>query len=320
MNRWNSKRIAFVSILIAMSISFVIIGAQAAALSSLPSFKLSLAGLPIKIVGYLFGPITGFLTGFITDLLSFLFIPAFYYPVYSVALGVSGAFPGLIAIFFNYCYERLSKENVIKSLKTKQIIIKHEIHLLDFGNENNPKMVEKLNKKLDKIENKISKLNLSNQEKYQMDFAFYFGMAIILILMICITTIIILVISQEEINNYFADKGVLKLFSNKSLFSGIIWVGLGTSLILLLICRFKMKPQNFLTFTPILIFVILTEYVNLPIIAFADEHTINVTFIASFIASLIMSPIKIWFNLIIINFAIKITLPLIRKKTFNGYI
>ncbi|MDK2819217.1 MAG: ECF transporter S component, partial [Mycoplasmataceae bacterium] len=84
MKSWNSKRIAFIAILIATSIAFVVIGAQAAAISSLPAFKLSLAGLPVKIAGFLFGPLTGFIIGFTTDIMTFLFVPVFYNPMYSL--------------------------------------------------------------------------------------------------------------------------------------------------------------------------------------------------------------------------------------------
>ena len=104
-----------------MSISFVIIGTRFVAITSFPSFKLSLAGLPIKIISFIFGPIIGFITGFTTDIISFIFMPAFYFPLYSVALGVSGMLPGLSAIFFNYFYKKLSKTNAIKRNNMKLI-------------------------------------------------------------------------------------------------------------------------------------------------------------------------------------------------------
>ncbi|MGL5732761.1 MAG: ECF transporter S component, partial [Metamycoplasmataceae bacterium] len=100
MKRWNSKKIAFIAILIATSIAFVVIGAQAAAISSLPSLKLSLAGLPVKITGYLFGPLIGFAIGFITDIMTFLFVPIFYNPIYSVVLAITGLIPGIFAWFY----------------------------------------------------------------------------------------------------------------------------------------------------------------------------------------------------------------------------
>ena len=118
MRKWNSKRIAFISILIAMSISFVIIGAQAFAISSFPSFKLSLVGLPVKIVGFLFGPLIGLLVGITTDILSFVFVPIFYHPLYSLALGITGMLPGFFSLIFRFVYKQTSDEYKICLLYT----------------------------------------------------------------------------------------------------------------------------------------------------------------------------------------------------------
>lgn len=318
MNKWDSKRIAFVSILIAMSISFVIIGAHAVALSSLPSIKLSLAGLPIKIVGFLFGPISGLLVGIVTDILSFVFVPIFYYPVYSLALGISGMLPGISASFFNYFYKKTKKDNLIIKLNKKSILINHNLKMAIL--ENNNSKIEKLTNKLNKLNAKIDKVKNWDKEYNQINFAFYSGIVLILFSLIIITIITWISIPQGSIDDYFKDKKFLSFLKNKIYYLALIWIGLGLTAILFVVGRFKMKEQTFLRFIPIAIFVVLTEYINLPVVAYADLKTINIDFIVSYISSLLTSPIKIWMNLIIISFAIKIVMPLIEKKTFNGYV
>lgn len=316
MNKWNSKRIAFISILIAMSISFVIIGTRFAGITSFPSFKLSIAGLPIKIIGFIFGPIIGFIIGFITDIISFVFIPAFYYPLYSIALGVSGMVPGLAAIFFNYFYKKVSKENSIKKINNKKMLIYYEMKLALSKNQNT--IYKKYKNKYQKLENKIDLIKSWNVEKYQLNLGLFSSLAILAIVLIGLVSLFIF-IPQESIDAVFKDKGILRLISDKKIFITIIALGIVTSMSTLVIARFKMKEKSFLEFVPIVTFVILTEYINIPIIAFADFKSLKIPFVASMIASLATSIIKIWFNLVIITFAIKIVLPLINKKTFNGY-
>lgn len=316
MNKWNSKRIAFISILIAMSISFVIIGTRFAGITSFPSLKLSIAGLPIKIIGFIFGPVIGFIIGFTTDIISFIFIPAFYYPLYSVALGVSGMLPGLAAVFFNYFYQRFSKENVIKKINNKKILVFYKMKIA-LTQKNNQQYI-KYESKYQHFENKIIKITFWKTEKYQLNFGLISSLLVLTIVLLALGSIFIS-IPQESINNIFQDKGILKLISNKKIFIVIIALGIMTSMLILAIARFKMKEKSFLEFVPIVIFVILTEYINIPIIAFADYKSLKIDFVASMIASLATSILKIWFNLVIITFAIKIVLPLINKKTFNGY-
>ena len=316
MNKWDSKRIAFISILIAMSISFVIIGTRFAALSSFPSFKLSLAGLPIKIIGFIFGPVVGFIIGFTTDVISFVFMPSFYFPLYSVALGISGMLPGISAMAFNYFYKFFSKENVLRRMNAKRVFALHKLRL-ELVNQNTTK-VNTAEKKYQAINEKIDKISAWQKEKYQLNFGLISSTTILTsVLFALIITFIF--IPQEIINNSFDDKGILKLLTNKSIFITIVSLGIVTCLIALLIGRFKMKSENYLKFVPIVVFVVFTEYLNIPTIAYADYCALKIDFIASMIGSLATSILKIWFNLVIIYFAIKIVMPLITKKTFNGY-
>lgn len=316
MNKWDSKKIAFISILIAMSISFVIIGTRLAALTSFPSIKLSMAGLPIKIIGFTFGPVVGFIIGFITDIISFVFMPAFYFPLYSVALGVSGMLPGVFAILFNCVYKCYSKEKIIHKLNNKKIYLLYKLRLAQARDEKSH--IEKINKKYKALSKKIDKIKTWSKEKYQLNFGLIWSFTILLFVLFLILSIFI-TIPQEKINEVFEDKGILKLISNKNIFIVVIAGGIVTCLITLIITRFLMKPNNYLKFIPVVVFVVITEYVNIPIIAYADQKALKFDFIASIISSLATSFIKIWFNMAIISFALRVVLPLINKKTFNGY-
>ncbi len=95
--KWTNKKIALVAILIAASVSFVIIGSRLAAITTFPSFKIAFAGLPVKITGYLFGPLIGAITGVVSDLLSFAMLPSYYHFLYTLIMAVSGFVPGVVA-------------------------------------------------------------------------------------------------------------------------------------------------------------------------------------------------------------------------------
>lgn len=317
MNKWDSKRIAFISILIAMSISFVIIGTRFAALSSFPNIKLSLAGLPIKIIGYIFGPIIGFIIGFVTDVISFIFIPTFYYPLYSIALGISGMVPGIVAIFFNYFYKKRSKKEILKKLFLRKSFLQMSIKLFEL--KNLPKQAKKNNKKYIKILKKIDKIESWTKEKSQLNFLLIVGLTILLIVMIFLNLIFIL-IPQQIINDAIENQKILQLISKKELFIMIITIEILICALTLIIFRLKSKNEKtFLQYTIIVVFVVITEYVNIPIIAYADLKSLKINFLTSIITSLASSVIKILFNLLIISFTIKIVLPLINKKTVNTY-
>jgi hypothetical protein len=39
-----------------------------------------------------------------------------------------------------------------------------------------------------------------------------------------------------------------------------------------------MKPHNYIKMVPLLMFIVLTEFVNIPLIALADEATVGINF------------------------------------------
>ncbi len=119
--KWTNKKIAYVSILVAASVAFVIIGSRLAAITTFPSFKIAFGGLPIKITGYLFGPLIGAITGLIADILSFAMLPTYYHPLYSLIMAMAGFIPGVV-MWVMVRKKRTMNTHFIVSLTTLLII------------------------------------------------------------------------------------------------------------------------------------------------------------------------------------------------------
>lgn len=117
---WNIRRIAFVSILIATSVSFILIFSSVVPIAALPSFKLTLGGLPIKLTGYIFGPLIGLVVGLASDLISFMFRPTFIHYWYSLAFAMVGMVPGIIGYIYN---RRWRSKKVVDNLFARKYIV-----------------------------------------------------------------------------------------------------------------------------------------------------------------------------------------------------
>lgn len=314
MNKWTSKKIAFIAVLIATSIAFVVIGAQLAAISSLPSLKLSLAGLPVKISGYLFGPIVGLVIGFTTDILTFLFVPTFYHPLYSVALAISGFIPGVFAYLYqNKINKRFSKEEKIKQIKLKNVLLQYKA--LTSTKE---KYKLKLDSKIYKNNNKIGILNAIDISKTTVN-ANFFTCLILISVAFVFALVALTYIPSESLKEAMGSSKYLSFLTLKINFYIFLMVGFIVIYAFVVFAYFKFKKDTFLKFVPIFLFIIYTEFINLPIVAKADEASLNIGFMTSLVGSFAISPIKIWFNLIIITFATKIVTPLIRNKQGNSF-
>ena len=98
---WTNKKISYVGILIAASVVFVLVGSMLFAITALPSFKIAFGGVPVKITGFIFGPLVGALTGVIADLLSFVYLPTYYHVGYTLMMGLAGFIPGIIKMAFH---------------------------------------------------------------------------------------------------------------------------------------------------------------------------------------------------------------------------
>ncbi|MGL5617881.1 MAG: hypothetical protein ACRCWU_02355 [Metamycoplasmataceae bacterium] len=318
MKRWNSKKIAFIAILIATSIAFVVIGAQAAAISSLPNLKLSLAGLPVKITGFLFGPLIGFAIGFITDIMTFLFVPVFYNPIYSLVLAISGMIPGIFAWFyFIKCNPMFTNNNQIKKLNIKKIELNHKL-ILEYNKDLKSQRAKRILEKITKLDNKIAVLNNENtKETRALNFNLISSVVFTLIIAGVFTVFLSKFLTVELLTSAFGD---IEFLHKPIVFMVFVWVGFSFIIGFLIVCRFAMKSSNYIKMVPLLMFIVLTEFINMPLISMADESTVGINFWVSFLASFASSPIKIWMNLLIISFATKIVTPLIMGKQTNSYI
>lgn len=99
---WTNRKIAFVSILIATSVAFTLIMTTVVPPLIWPSLRIAVGGLPVKITGYIFGPIVGGLTGAVSDLLTFAFRPTYFHYGYILSLVLMGVIPGI----FGYIMQR----------------------------------------------------------------------------------------------------------------------------------------------------------------------------------------------------------------------
>lgn len=104
---WTNRKIAFVSILIATSVAFTLIMTTVVPPLIWPSLRIAVGGLPVKITGYIFGPIVGGLTGAVSDLLTFAFRPTYFHYGYILSLIMMGVVPGV----FGYIMERRWRSN-----------------------------------------------------------------------------------------------------------------------------------------------------------------------------------------------------------------
>lgn len=314
MGQWTPKKIAFISVLIATSIAFVVIGAQMAAISSLPSIKLSLAGLPVKISGYLFGPIIGFVIGFTTDILTFLFVPTFYHPLYSLALAISGILPGIFALIFHkFINKKFVKDEKIRRIKIKNVFLRHKIVISE-----SLKKIEKLESKINKNKTLIQKIEKQKKDPILLNVNLFFAFLFISFVYVG-SLIFIWFIPKTLLEQAFEKREYLSFLANKTMFMLVMTIGFALIYIYLIVTRFKMKQDSFIKMVPIMTFIVFTEFINLPIVALADQFSLGINFSISLIGSFVLSPVKIWFNLIIISFATKIVSPLILNKEKNSF-
>lgn len=261
---WSNKKIAFVAILIATSVAFILLFARTAPITSIPSMKLMAGGLPIKLTGYIFGPLIGVVTGIIADLISFAIVPTFIHWWYMLAFALAGAIPGVVAFFMHRRWK--------------------------FKGPSNPA-----------DETKINSIN------------FIFTLVVLLLVAGALVGF-----TMYQSDAVFEHQ---KLIKNRYVFLAITLVGSGTMFIGVFIFRFVLKPKTFNAILPIIVFSSIMEIVNTPLIALGDQAVFGLhdDFITVLTAHFMLSPVKIWVNLIIIFFAYKIVSPLIFNKTGNGW-
>lgn len=310
-SRWSIRKITFIGILIAISVVFLVILATLVPIASIPSYKISVIGLPVKITGFIFGPIVGGIVGLISDLLAFLFVPNIYNPLYTLATMVDGIIAGIIGWLFlkvfKYYFGGRFRDSVyeLKIVKLEKKMIEAKIN--NWSEE-----------KIAKLENKIIYFN-ENRKKIRVlgtknILLNFYAVISTLILMTIIFFVIWLIgwkTSQATI-----DKGIIK---SKIGLLTLMVSGYSVMIVFIWIARFKMKNKHFLVIVPIVIFSALIELINIPLLSFADATSLSNDGQSIFVyvfQHTLFSPIKIWFNMFVIFFTYNIINPLVNKN--NG--
>ena len=263
--KWTNRKIAFISILVATSVAFVLIFTSIIPIAAIPSFKLAAGGLPVKLTGYIFGPIIGMITGILSDTISFIFRPVVWHYGYLLSWTVAGLVPGVIGYIMN---RRWKKYDDVKS----------------------------------KDDKKYNNLNM------------FFTLLILTLIFIGLTLLIV-----NENDTMFAKQQFIK---NKWIFLGLTISGMVSMFIGVILFRFILKPKTFNDLMPIIAFSAILEITTIPLLTLGDQSSFfpnTNSFLDNMTAHLLLSPIKIWINLLIIFFAFRIVSPLIYTKTSNGW-
>lgn len=303
--KWNNLQISFIAIFISISVIMLIIAVRLAPFTILPTFRQSIIGLPIKITGFIFGPVIGFLTGLLSDLIAFLFIPGVYSYWYTIYMAITGLIPGLFFwLFIKQGKKWFEKENLLKRLEIKINYLKSNALLFeDFQKR------EKENKKIKLYEAKFQKISNWKNEKSLINFYWIASTIILLIIMVSI----VLGVSFSTV-----DFSKFKLVKSKLGFIILILFGTSTMTTFLFVARFSnffLKKDRYLTMVPIVAFSAVHEPIASLISAQGDVQSgALVDFSTALLTHLITSPVKIWTNLSIIYFTSRVIIPLVHKK------
>ncbi|WP_322910934.1 ECF transporter S component [Mycoplasmopsis felis] len=312
--KWTIKNMVLVGILIAISVSFTIVVAQIVPIVNLPTYKFSFIGLPVKITGFIFGPIIGIFVGIVSDFLSLLFIPpAGYNLVYTLATAVNGLIAGLFGMYFN----QIIKTAFSKDFRIQRIGQKINLYIIKY------KILKSNNQysKMNKIANKI--ISLNNKKKYINDLTTYNTLSNIylfvglLLLVIVISTISWFIMIAPE---YAIQDGLIR---NRYALIGLMCSGTMMMMCFLVYSRFRFKTETYLKLVPIVVFCSFLELVNIPILSFADLISLGngqTKDIFVWISQHVLSgPIKIWFNTFVIFYTYSIVSKLINKNNKLSY-
>ncbi|MGZ9413248.1 hypothetical protein ACXX84_01475 [Mycoplasma sp. AC157] len=318
MRRFNAKTIAFVAVFMSISTIMLLLGIRFFPFAALPNFRFSIIGLPIKITGFIFGPIVGLLTGFLSDLISFQFVPSTYSIYYTLALSITGFIPGIISwLFFDFIKKRLNENYIQKNIKEKSkfYALKIENLSLSLLSLSNEKEIKKINKKISTISKRINRLNKETQQNTLFTSMLIFCWIIMIVVAAIVSTIVFLAPDKllEE----------SKYIKNKVGFLILMLSGNGTMLIFITIARFLkffQQKDRFTTMVPIIAFSVILEPTSSAILALGDVQSgAFPTFEVALITHFIVSPIKIWVNLFVIYLTSLVILPIVKNKNRNNY-
>ncbi|ADE19946.1 ECF transporter S component [Mycoplasma crocodyli] len=314
-SKWTIRKIVFVAILIAIAVVFTIIGNQLLPIVSIPTIKISFIGLPVKITGFIFGPIIGFFVGFLSDILSMLFVPpSAYNPLYTLATAMNGLVSGIVGWFFlKFLKFYFGGEYRINAFEAKifNLSIKYKKAL----DKNDLVKAEKYADLIIVTNNK--KNNFIETGSYHLLLNINLTSAAILIISLIIFLVILVgfVVDQKYINS--------SIIKNRWGLMAFMISGFLTMLVFVFVARFKLSPSRYLILVPIIIFSALLEMINVPLLSVADTYALGTgntehifVWIFTHVAT---SPVKIWFNMLIIYYSYSIIASLIYKNENLSY-
>lgn len=310
--KWNSKRIAFVSVLISISVVFFIISVRILPVSALPSFKFAFIGLPIKITGFIFGPIVGVVTGVLSDLISFILVPTYYHYLYTIAIAIAGFVPGFAGYWFFNVNEMffLSKYKISKFKETIQFFKKQYEEALIKGNAED---IQYFSERIAYYEVKVILLENKSRPNAMINFSFISALVIIVMQVGIIFYIFTNLNDSLFIHNRFV--------KNKYFYLLLTTSGFGLMGIFMILYRVFLRKrfQTFIELMAIISFSAVIEFINTFVLSMADTLTLKTDFWVNLTTQSLFGPFKIFFNIVIILATYKVVSPLIRVKEGNNF-
>lgn len=101
MKKFNSKKIAYYALLIALNVVLTRIASFRIPIGGVETVRIGLGGFPIVFAGIAFGPLAGGIVGGIGDAIGFFMSPmGAYMPHFSLTAALAGIIPGLIFMKF----------------------------------------------------------------------------------------------------------------------------------------------------------------------------------------------------------------------------
>ncbi|AEI90470.1 ECF transporter S component [Mycoplasma bovis] len=311
------RKISFIGILIAISVVIFVVFASFVPLISIPTYKISFIGLPIKISGLIFGPLVGGIVGLISDIISFSLFPTFYNFYYTIAAIVDGVVAGLVGIIFlrvlNYAFGGQFRDASLDNAIFKQ---KEKLYRLVLFDPQSPK-IAKVKTKIIALGEQRKSANVINQEKKLLNINLFAASLLIVLVMLFIFFVVFYVINETTIQQF-------SIIPNKIGLYALMTSGYVAMFIFLIVARFKMHPKRFLVIIPIVIFSAIIELINVPLLSLADYSTTGASsesgsIITYMFQHIVFSPIKIWFNMFVIFFTYNVINPLVNKNSSIMY-
>ncbi|WP_324672554.1 ECF transporter S component [Mycoplasma sp. 888] len=316
LRKWTIKNMVFIAILIAISVSFTVVAAQLMPIVNIPSFKFSFIGLPVKITGFVFGPVIGVFVGVVSDLLSLLFVPPVgYNPMYTLATAINGLISGIFGFYFvSFLQYAFSKEYRLERISIKITLLAQKYRKLS-KNETTMEKAIKVGDKLIKLNSKRAFIRDDNSKDILKNV--YTTAAVFLI------SLVIIIITYY-VGFWVPDKYIEKgLIPNRWGLLALMITGMSLLLIFIIVARFKMRVERFLIFVPIIVFSAFLELINIPILSLGDNVSLgngeSKDIFLWITQHIISSPVKIWFNVFVIYYSYSIIIKLIKKNSKLGY-